>query len=432
METIVSKKEIFKLLIKEFHESDLPLVIKRDLEVPLNHRKIVSVFGPRRSGKSFFFFYLIQNLTENNVEKDRIVYLNFEDDRILPLNFKDFNFLIEAYYELYPHNKSNKVILFLDEIQNIPKWEVFVRRIYDKENVQIFLTGSSSKLLAKEISTALRGRTLSYALYPLSFREFLRFKGLEIGENFQFSKKRFFIKKYLDEYLEFGGFPEVVLEKNLSIKRKILKEYFDMLVYYDLMERYKITNSNLLKDLLVYLSTNITSLFSVNSYFRYIKKELPVSRNTILEYLSHIQDTEYFYLLPKFSYSLKEQRVNPKKIICLDDGLRNKISFRFSPDYGKLAENLVGSTLLRTDKQVFYWQGRQEVDFVVKEGKYLEVINVSYGEILEDRELESLFEFAQKFKNVKNITLITKDIKKKYKNINFVPLYEWLLVNNYY
>jgi len=430
MET--SKKEIFKFLIREFQEAKLPEVIARDLNVPLNNKKIITVFGPRRSGKSFYFFGTIRKLLQKGIAGDRIVYISFEDDRILPLSFKDLNELLEAYFELYPENKKKEVYFFFDEIQNIENWEIFIRRVYDKEKVKIFITGSSSKLLSREIATSLRGRTLSFAIYPLNFKEFLRFKGEKATKDLAYTSERFKLKKMLNEFLRFGGFPEVVLEKDISLKMSILKEYYDLLVYRDLAERYSMENTQLLQDILKYFFTNITAPFSVNSYHKSVKQTIPSSRDTIYNYVSHIKETGYFQIIPAFSYSLKEQKANPSKILSLDNGLRNRIAFKFSRDSGKLAENLVGSILMRGQKEIFYWRGKREVDFVTKNREALCAINVSYGATIDKREIDSLLEFANRFKKTKELILITKDLEKEEseKRIKFVPLWKWLLLED--
>ncbi|MFH1454601.1 MAG: AAA family ATPase [Armatimonadota bacterium] len=204
-----SKKELFKLLIKEFHSEKLPETFERELKIPLSINKIISIYGPRRSGKSFYLYTVIKKLIKDQIPKERIFYLNFEDDRILPLDVKDLNSFMEAYFELYPDNKEKEVYLFFDEIQNITNWELFIRRIHDKEKVKIFITGSSSKLLSKEIATSLRGRTISYPLYPLSFNEFLKFNGVELEKNFEYTPQRFQIKKLFETYMQWGGaFPK--------------------------------------------------------------------------------------------------------------------------------------------------------------------------------------------------------------------------------
>lgn len=173
------KKDIFKRLITDFHERDLSDVIDRYISIPLNVQKIISIVGVRRSGKTYILYNLIKKL-QTDVDRNDIVYINFEDDRLFPLQLQDLNNLVEGYYELYPDRKSKTVYFFFDEIQNVPAWERFIRRLYDTEKCRIFVTGSSSKLLSKEIATSLRGRTLSYEIFPLSFREFLRSKGIGI------------------------------------------------------------------------------------------------------------------------------------------------------------------------------------------------------------------------------------------------------------
>ncbi len=421
-----SKKEIFKLLIKEFHEFRLPEIVIRDLRIPHQTNKVITITGSRRVGKTFYFYQLINEL-KINIPLEQILYLSFEDDRILPLSFKELDDLLEAYFELYPKNKSKTIYLFFDEIQNVNGWETFIRRIYDKETVRIFLTGSSSKLLSREIATSLRGRTLSYHLFPLSFQEFSKFKGLEIKPDFEYSSMRFNIKRLLEEFILFGGFPEVVLEEE-GLKFKILKNYYDLLIYKDLAERFSVRNVRLLKDLMKFLITNISASFSTNSYYKSIEQELHVSRETIMEYLSYIEEIELVYLLPIFSYSLKVQQVNPKKIYSLDNGIRNAVAFKFSQDEGRLVENLVFQEIKRRELEVYYWKKKGEVDFVIKKDDALIGINVSYGNEIKEREERSLLELKNEFgERVQELILITKDVDEQKNDINLIPLWKWLL-----
>ena len=421
-------KDTFKFIIKDFHENwNVANSKERELKIPLDTSKIIVIYGPRRCGKTFYLYNQINSLIKKSIPKEKIVYVNFEDDRLFNLKVEDLNNLLEAYYELYPSNTSSTLHFFLDEIQNIEKWESFVRRINDTTKIKLFITGSSSKLTSQEIATSLRGRCLSYALYPLNFREFLSFKDILPKKDFEYSSQRFKIKKVLEEYIEFGAFPEVVLCNELELKKKILKEYYDLLVYKDLSDRFNLKNSELLKDLLRFLFTNLTSHFSINNYYKVVKNLIPVSRDTVSEYLNCIQESAYFYLLPNFSYSLKSQKVNPKKIIALDNGLRNIASFRFSTDTGKLLENLVGSTLKKNYAEIFYWKDKTEVDFVVKNNNFLSGINVTYGEKISEREIKSLLDFKNEYKNVKDLILINKDNESKKNKINIIPLWKWLL-----
>ena len=422
----MNRMAVFKYLIKEFHEFEFPEIITRELVIPQTN-KIISLVGSRRVGKTFYFYQLINNLLDKGVSKECILYVNFEDDRLLPLKTEELNDLLEAYYELYPDLKNKKKYFFFDEIQNVKNWEIFVRRIVDKEKVEMYITGSSSKLLSKEIATSLRGRTLTFYLYPLSFKEFLRFKNVQVEKDVSYSTKRFKIKHLFKEYLEYGAFPEVV--KSEKLKQDILSNYFEMVIYRDLVERFSIRNINLLKMLSKYLITNVSSKFSINSYYKSLKQETKVSKETILEYLSHLSDINLIHLVPIFSYSLKVQQVNPSKAYCIDTGLRNAVSLRFSEDEGRLAENVVFIELKRKGHEVFYWRNSKEVDFVVKEkNNKLTALNVSYTDEIDEREITSLQEFKTNYTSkLKDLIILTKDIEEKKGNITLIPLWKWLL-----
>jgi hypothetical protein len=423
----MTKKEMFKYIIKEFHEARLPELYERKLTIP-ETQKVISLIGPRRAGKTFYFYQLINNLIEDSINPSQILYINFEDDRILPLNVKELNTILEAYYELYPENTSETLYLFFDEIQNIDNWELFIRQVHDKKNARIYITGSSSKLLSKEIATSLRGRTLSYYLFPLSFEEFLRFRQVTLNKDFEYTDARFKVKKLFSEYLVGGGFPEVVLEAE-ELRQDILRNYFEMFIYRDLVERFSIRNTSLLKSLVKFLITNIGTTFSVNSFYRTIKKDMPVGKDTLMEYLSYLEDINLVYLVPIFSYSLKKQQVNPRKVYCIDNGLRNAVSFMFSKDEGRLAENLVFLELKRRSKEPYYWKNKGEVDFVVKDrDSSLTAINVSYTDDIDERETKALLEFADEFSpKVKELILLTKDLEKTEGRIKIIPLWKWLM-----
>jgi uncharacterized protein len=421
----MSKITEFKYIIKEYHDFEFPKIIPRDLDIP-DTDKIISIVGSRRAGKTFYFYQIIQNLLKNGIPKENILYINFEDDRLLPLETDELNDLIEAYYELYPDLKNQKKYFFFDEIQNIKNWEIFVRRIYDKEKIKIYVTGSSSKLLSKEIATSLRGRTLTFHLFPLSFIEFLRFKNINIEKNYEYSSQRYKIKNMFEEYLNYGGFPEVVLSEKL--KQETLSDYYEMFIYRDLVERFSIRNTRLLKILTKYLITNISSIFSINSYYNTTKKEMKLSKETILEYISHLSDINLIYLVPIFSYSLKVQQVNPSKTYCIDTGLRNAVALKFSKDIGRLAENIVYIELKRRGKEVFYWKNKQEIDFVVKENDKLTSINVNYTDKINDRELSGLKEFKNKHKSkINKLIILSKNIEEKREEIEIIPIWKWLI-----
>lgn len=421
------KKNKFKYLITEFQEFKFPKIIKRDLVLP-NTNKITTVIGNRRVGKTFYFYQLITELLNSKINKNQILYINFDDDRLYPLKLSDLDDLLESYYELFPENKNKMKYFFFDEIQNIKNWELFIRRINDKEKIKLFLTGSSSKLLSHEIATTLRGRTLSFNLYTLNFKEFLEFKNITFKKEDIYSSKRYTLQKLFLEYLNNGSFPEVVLEKDT--KKEILNNYYEMFIYKDLVERYSIRNIDLLKKLSKYLLTNVSNLFSVSSYYKLINSENSISKETIYEYLSYLKEINLIFTVPIYSYSLKQQQVNPSKIYTIDNGLRNAVSFKFSEDEGRLAENLVFIELKRKLKEIYYWKGKGEIDFVIKnKDSSVDLINVCYSDKIPQREVDSIKEFIEKHpkKKINKCLILTKDVDKIEKNIEYFPIWKWLL-----
>ena len=421
-------KEIIKKLIILAQERDVTLV-ERDMEIRFAG-KINSIIGPRRAGKTFFIYQKINQLKSKN--KDKIIYINFEDERLFPIKKEELDLILEAYYELYPENKGMKLYVFFDEIQEVPLWELFVRRLYDQEDVEICITGSSSKLLSREIATQLRGRTLTYFIYPLSFKEFLRAKGVTLERHFEYKSLRYQLKKLLQEYIEFGGFPEIV-DKDQALKTKILQEYFDLIFYKDMVERYKIRNFGVVKEMLLYLVNTTSFYFSTNKYYNLLKSQgKKISKNTLFTYLSCITDINFMFLVPKYG-KLKEQLANPKKVYVIDTGLVNAIAFKVSKDTGKLYENIVFIELKRRGKEIYYWKNKHECDFLIKEGeKIKEVIQVCFEltEENKEREINGINEAMEEFK-LKEGLMITGDFEGvevvKGKNLVYKSLWKWLL-----
>ncbi len=426
-------KDIFKRLITDFNERSLPHIFKRDYDIPLDSKKIVSLIGVRRSGKSYILFYLIE-LLRKQISLDRIIYINFEDDRLLGLTLKYLDDLIEGYFEIYPDNRDKKIYIFLDEVQAVEGWELFARRIHDTLNASIFITGSSAKLLSREIATSLRGRTISYEIFPLSFREYLRFKKIEV--NLSSSKSLSYIKKNLGDYLFKGGFPEVV-ESDDSITKRILSDYSDLIIYRDVIERYGITNNLLMKNLIKYCFSNIGTLLSINKlYNEYKSQGFKIGKDTLYEYFSYLSDAYALFGIPVFRNSVKEEQRNPKKIYAVDNGFKYIFDPFVSDDFSKLYENTVFLHLRRKTEEIYYFKGNQEVDFYWTSGRRRELVNVSYSinnKKTRDREMEGLVE-AMDYTGTDSSILITKDIEEtiRYgkKTIEVVPLYKWLLTED--
>ncbi len=420
------KKELFKKIIRDNQEY-IPARKPRELVLPVDSSKIISLIGTRRCGKTSLFYHTIHNLRMTH-PTENVVYISCDDDRMVGFELADFQVLIDAYYEMYPSKKKETVYLFFDEIQNIPNWELFIRRIYDTEKCRIFLTGSSSRLLSKEISTGLRGRTVVYTLFPLSFIEFLTFKGIE--PELYSSAKTAIIKNELGNYLETGGFPELLLENDL--KEKILKEYIDMIIYKDLIERYHVSNLFLIKYLVKYCFTNISTLLSINRVFNILTSMgKSVSKNTLYDYFSYLEDAMILYQIPVYSDTASVQQRNPKKMYVADIGLKKTVSFE--NDLEKIFENIVFIELKRHYDNIFYYKDGQEVDFLYLTNGKANIINVSHDIDHSDtwnRELHGLIEAMKKL-NLKESVLITdyqeRDEKMEGFTIHVVPLWKWLI-----
>lgn len=389
----------------------------------INIREVVIITGIRRSGKSTLMYQIIDNLLSQGVEPRQILFVNWEDKKLVTDSLDD---IYLAYRKAM--NLDKKAYIFFDEIHRKEGWESWIRKKYDlKSNNKFVLSGSSSYLLKKEYSTLLTGRNITFEVFPLSFEEFLTFKKLlleknNFGKGIILEKTKIALLKYLEEYINIGGFPEIFFKEE-PFKIKILEQYFDDILYKDIIDRYNL-NAQKTRDLAIYLISNFTSLISLRS----VRNVLKISYDTIKDYLSFYKEAFLFFTVDHFSYSFKEQKTLASKIYCIDNGLRNAVSFRFSKDEGKLVENVVFIELKRRNKNPYYWKNKGEVDFILKEkDQSLIAANVSYTDTIEEREIKSLLEFKKNYKKTKQLLVITKDIEKEENEIKFIPLWKWLL-----
>lgn len=393
----------------------------------VNVKQITIITGVRRSGKSTLMYEMIAKLLEKNISPEQILFVNLEDKRLSEDSLDD---IYDSYRQFL--NPGKKAFIFLDEIHKKEDWEHWIRKKYDlKTNDKFVISGSSSYLLKREYSTLLTGRNRTFEVFPLSFEEFLSFRDIKVERNKV--EKNIILKKTqnsiihaLGEYLEFGGFPEVTEEQKKE-KLNLLKQYFDDILYKDIVDRYEL-NSQKVEDFVLFLMTNFTGILSL----RNMRNSLGLSYDTIKDYLSYTKEAFLIFIADHFSYSFKEQKTLASKIYCIDNGLRNAVSFKFSKDEGKLSENLVFFELNRRDKRAYYWksQNEREVDFIVKnKDQSLTAINVTYTDEIEDREIVSLLEFKEKFQKTKELIIITRNTEKKEKGIIYIPLWKWLLLD---
>ncbi|TCK05284.1 ATP-binding protein [Phorcysia thermohydrogeniphila] len=425
------RKEVLKEVIVSFQRRELPQVISRDLRLPIDSGKIVTLVGVRRSGKTYLLYQVIKELREK-VSPENIVYINFDDER-LEFKKEELNLILEAYRELYPDKKLSEVYFFFDEIQNVEGWEKFIKRIYEVETKRLFITGSSSKFLSVEIATALRGRTVSYEVYPLSFLEFLRFKGLRVSPTDIYDVEvKSKVKKLFEEFLIWGGFPELAFVEDEELKLRILQEYFEVMLFRDLVERFGLKNLPVVKYFLKRAVESVSSPFSVNNVFNELRSAgYKVSKDTLYFLLDAAESVYLVKLLEKFSRSVLKRELSQKKLYVIDNGLINAVSF--FKDRGKLLENLLFRELLLSYGKIFFYKGKKECDFVAFKGEKPFLFQVAYT--LEEektlkREVGALIE-ACNFFSQKEGLIITydeeKEIEKDGIKIKIVPAWKFLM-----
>lgn len=418
-------KEKWIEIIKDFQEYKLPELISREVEIPLDVpiNRAISIIGPRRAGKTYEMFQLIKKLLES-VQREQLLYINFERADIGVLSSDDLVSMLNAFYEVYPENRNRKVWLFLDEIQNVANWEKFVRTALD-EKIKVYLTGSSSKLLSREIATSMRGRSLIYTILPFSFRECLRAKKIEIKE-FLSSSEKTRVLNLLKEYMNYGGYPEATIYE--SERERILADIRETAIYKDVVERSKIRNVKAMK-LLINAMIN-SKEFSVNKFYNFLKSTgIKIGKNVLYKYIDCLNDVFFVFMLRKFSYSYKKAEQSIPKVYFIDNGLLRISGIQ---DRGRLMENMVFVELLRRGLDMSYYQSinKQEVDFVIKQNKKInQLIQVCYNIddfSTKEREIKALLKAGKELK-CKNLTVLNWDYEAKEKNIKFIPLWKWLL-----
>ena len=359
--------ETIKSIILDFQETRLETGVSRRLRIETVRGKAAVCIGVRRGGKSTYLFQIIQRLLDDGVSRQNILYLNFFDDRLHNLRQDNPGLIAEAYYSIYPEKKNTETVYcFFDEIQAVEGWEPFVDRLMRTEKCEIYLTGSSARMLSKEIATQMRGRALSWEMFPFSFREFLDYKGIE-SHGALSTKKQLLVRKTFEEYWETGGFPEAAgLDRNLRIKTH--QEYFHTILFRDLVERHNISHPKAVIDLAHWLVDNTASLYSVNRLTGYLKSlGHRAPKSAVSDYLRWFEDAYFLFTVRIFDPSLARSNTNPKKIYSIDHALVTSVSSGILVNSGHLLENLVFTALRRLHPEIYYFKTKtgREVDFIV-------------------------------------------------------------------
>lgn len=410
---------------------------KRDIPLPINSGRIITIPGVRRCGKSSRMENVVNELLASGVERQRFLWVSFDDERLVQMRSDELDMIIEAYREMYPDADMSQVYVFFDEIQLIDNWEYFVMRLYKHYTKNIYISGSNASMLGSELKSALRGWPEEEETLPLSFREYCEFKGLNTESWLEDDLAKLRIAFY--DYNTEGGFPEVVLTQNLLLKPKILQTYFDTMLLKDLVEHYRLSNIEVLRYFLKRIMANLTKPTSIRAIHGDIKSRgLKVSKDNLYDWANHACDIFMFIRIPNYSKSLQKIEASQPKYYCIDNGMRNAVLLPQSNDDGKKLENTVFLQLYRQRlplDRIFYYQGKGECDFVVQRGTEIEkLIQVTWSmkdDETRRREINGLKE-ASDVTGCRNLYIVTADESEEIvvdegRTIHVVPAWRWLL-----
>jgi len=361
---------ILRILLGEFHDKlkILQGIVRRDARFPEAPNKIKVAIGMRRTGKTYFLYQHILDFIQSGIDKTSILYINFEDDRLLPLDAKKLAQLVDAFYSLYPDNHDKKCYMFFDEIQNVEKWPLVIRRLHDSKNAEIFLSGSSAKLLSKEISTKLRGRSLAVEIWPYSFEEFLRAKRTSIDRSLYDKKTQDKLSQLFHEYLSIGGFPEIT-HFQPDVQQQTLQEYLDVAIYRDIVERHQIKHPTQIKYMILSMMYNVGKPFAINKFYNDLKNQgYSIGKDILYGYAEYIEDAYLAFSMPLYHQSLRKTQTNPKKIYAIDPGMVRSLTLDYEKNLGRLFKNVVYLDLRRQGYKVHYYLTSEhyEIDFLAQ------------------------------------------------------------------
>ena len=430
-------KQVIGEVLREFYENGVPLDVKvRHLDFIEKKRTATVVMGMRRTGKTYVTYRRIQELLDEGIELERIVQINFDDERLRGLKVDDLHLIGEVHAEMFPDAASKQCWYFLDELQNIEGWEKYARRLLESSRVQLCLTGSSSKLLSKEIATEMRGRSLEIEVFPLSFSEFLLFNGvftkIPVAPFSSVTAGR--IRNAFSKYFEMGGFPDVQNDSP-RIRTKTLQEYVDVVVYRDIIERHDITSVQSLRYTLDYILGNYARKTSVRSISGVLKNlGFSDNRENIADYLSYLNDAYLIYPVSLRTDSLAVRRTNPEKYYVIDVGLLRAMKPNTERDRGWMLENLVFMMLRRGDNKIEYYLTKrgEEVDFIVTDKitgqkRLIQVVWDLSDVSTIKRETTALVNAAAE-SGIESKTIITWDNERSIDGgIEVVPIWKWAL-----
>lgn len=433
---VMTIKDTIKSLIA-LKQQEIPVPYNpREVELPIDAKKIITVVGVRRCGKSTLMELSIERLLQTGVTSRQIAWIGFDDERFDQMQTSDFNSILEAYMEMYPDIPIKDVYFFFDEIQRIDGWELFVMRLYKHYSKHIFISGSNADMLSEELNTALRGWPLEYKEYPLSFREYCQFKGIPTDSYLEQDLAK--LRMAFDSFVHEGGYPEVVLEPGRALKDKLLQGYFNTMIFRDLIERYNLSNPERVKYVIKRLMAGMTKPASINAIYNDMRSQgRKVTKDDLYDIADKTCNIFLLYKVTKFAQSFKKETSALPKYYCVDNGLRQSVMISGRDDDGILFENAVFLQLLRNlpdGEKLCYYMGDKECDFVIQsETAVKELIQVCWDlddKETRERELEGIIEAAS-LTHCPNMTIVTRNQEEEIEDsrgtIHIVPAWKWFL-----
>ncbi len=430
--------EQLKQIILDNQSLPLKAGIQRSLKIEVLPGKATICIGVRRCGKSTYMSQIMQRFLDEGIERSNLLSIDFFDNRLHNLQHSNLEQILEAYYSLYPEKKNNeKIYCFFDEIQTVENWELFINRLLRAEECEVYITGSSAKMLSKEIATQMRGRSLAWEMFPLSFHEFLKFNQVDFAP--LSTKQRLLMNKHFDLYFKKGGFPETAtVNENLRIK--IHQEYFNTIIFRDLIERHDIKHPKAILDLAQFLLHNVSSRYSIKSLYRYLKLlHHSISTDTIAQYMDWFEDAYFLFQVYIYDGSLKRASTNDKKIYCIDHALVTSVASGILVNSGHLLESMVYVALRRLTEKIYYYRTKssKEVDFIIilnsKERRLIQVCESLVEPKTMQREINALNEAMEEL-DLKIGIILTRVEEKKISVANgdilVMPVWKFLLEEN--
>jgi len=412
-------KDLLKTIIADQRKLswNRSFLIRHFPESLVGNQEIVIISGIRRCGKSTLLHQIRSAFSEQDF------FLNFDDERLMNFQVGDFQLLHETFLELFGKQST----FWFDEIQNVQGWERYVRRLHEN-GCKVFITGSNATMLSRELGTHLTGRFARHELYPFSFREFLSFYNINPSEpGFISTEGKGELRTFYNDYFNTGGFPQYVSNRDDNYLRSL----YESILYRDVMARNNLTGGKELKELIYLLASNVARPFSNNRLASVVGLK---NATTVKNYLDFLQDTYLLFAVNKFDYSARKQLQNPRKIYFIDNAIIRKLGFLFSEEKGRLLENLVFMELMRQGKEIFYFKGKNECDFVIRDGinitGVIQACHSLNGFETREREINGLLE-AMSFFNLEDGLVLTDDTEENFeqtgKHIKIMPVWKWLL-----